>query len=136
MNQKKHGISVEDYDFHNNIEISFKGCNADVERIDWLSHMISPDDRFEVKSFTFKEYTRQVNHIVAYLDKATIYNRVINDDTTVAQYLHNLTLAQLSKFIELAAENNCPNVSAILLEYKKENFKDVDAMAEFTLEDW
>ena len=136
MNQKKHGISVEDYDFHNDIEISFKGCNANVERIDWLRHVISPDNRFEVKSFMFKEYTRQVNHIVAYLDKATIYNRVINDDTTVAQYLHNLTLAQLSKFIELAAENNCANVSAILLEYKKENYKDVDAMAEFTLEDW
>ncbi len=136
LKQDKHGISVVDYDFHNDIEISFAGCNADVERIDWTRHMISPNDRFEVKSFTFKEYTRQVNHIVAYLDKASIYNRVINDDKTVAQYLHNLTLAQLSKFIDLAAENNCPNVSAILLEYKNENYKDADTMAEFTLGDW
>ncbi len=136
LKQEKHGIFVEDYDFHAEIIISFEECDADVERLDWSRHDISPDDRFEVRKFRFEKYSRQVNHIVAYLDRVSIYNRIVNDDVTVAQYLQNLTLAQVSKFIEVASQNNCPNVSAILLEYKNEHFADLDPMAEFTLEDW
>ncbi len=136
MNQEKHGIVVDDFEFHDSIAISFEGCSAFVERLDWSRHHISPDDRFEIEEFWFKKYSRQVNHIVAYLDKASIYNRIINDDVTVAQYLRNLTLAQLLKFIEVASQNECPNVGAILLEYKNEHFADLDSMAEFTLGDW
>lgn len=136
LKQEKHGIFVEDMNFHDDIEISFKECNATVVRLDWNRHSISPKDCFEIRKFRFEKYSHQVNHIVAYFDKATVYNRIINDDVTVAQYLHNLTPAQISNFIEVASQNECPNVSAILLDYKNEHFAEFDPMAEFTLEDW
>ena len=136
LNQEKHGIFVEDFDFHADIQISFAECYAEVERLDGTGHSISPNDGFEVKNFSFEKYSRQVNHIVAYLDKSTLYDRIVHDDVSVAQYLKNLTLAQTTKFIELAAQNNCTNVSAILLAYKNEHFADFNPMSEFTLEDW
>lgn len=136
LKQEKHGIFVKDMNFHDDIEISFKECNATVVRLDWDRHSISPKDCFEIRKFRFEKYSHQVNHIVAYFDKATVYNRIINDDVTVAQYLHNLTPAQMSNFIEVASQNECPNVSAILLDYKNEHFAEFDPMAEFTLEDW
>ena len=86
LNAEKHGIDVRDEDFHNEIIITFEDCDADVERVerlDWSRNRISPNDRFEVKTFKFKKYTRQVNHIVAYLDKATMYNRITKDDISV-----------------------------------------------------
>lgn len=138
LNAEKHGIDVRDEDFHNEIIITFEDCDADVERVerlDWSRNRISPNDRFEVKTFKFKKYTRQVNHIVAYLDKATMYNRITKDDISVTQYLHNFTAAQIVEFITLATENKAVNVAAALLEYKQQHFGDVDSLAEYTL-DW
>ena len=135
LNAEKHGIDVRDEDFHNEIIITFEDCDADVERLDWSRHEISPNDRFEVKTFKFKKYTRQVNHIVAYLDKATVYDRITKDDVSVTQYLHNFTAAQIVEFITLATENKAVNVAAALLEYKQQHFGDVDSLAEYTL-DW
>ena len=135
LNAEKHGIDVRDEDFHNEIIITFEDCDADVERLDWSRHEISPNDRFEVKTFKFKKYTRQVNHIVAYLDKATVYDRITKDDVSVTQYLHNFTAAQVVEFITLATENKAVNVAAALLEYKQQHFGDVDSLAEYTL-DW
>ncbi len=134
LKQEKHGIFVDDYDFHNEICIGFEDCSATVERLDWNRHEISPNDGFEIKHFSFKKYTRQVNHIVSYLDKATIYNRIANDDISVAQYLGNFTLAQITEFINIAIKNNCPNVTALLLDFKNKNFADFDPMEEFSLE--
>ena len=135
LNAEKHGIDVRDEDFHNEIIITFEDCDADVERLDWSRHEISPNDRFEVKTFKFKKYTRQVNQIVAYLDKATVYDRITKDDVSVTQYLHNFTAAQIVEFITLATENKAVNVAAALLEYKQQHFGDVDSLAEYTL-DW
>lgn len=132
--QGKHGISVEDYDFHNQIDISFKGCDAFVERIDWHRHEINNDDNFEVQAFGFREYTRQTNHIVAYLDKITVYGRVLKDDTSIATYLDSFTLAQITEFINAAVENQCNNCLAVLMEYKNSKFSEYDPMDEFTLE--
>ena len=135
LNAEKHGIRVYDLNFHNDISICFSGCSADVVRIDFVRHMISPNHGFEVRQFNFWKYTRQVNHIVAYLDKASLCNRILKDDASVTQYLHNFTLAQVMEFIRLASENNAVNVTAALLEYKNEHFGAVDPTVEFTL-DW
>lgn len=132
--QSKHGIFVEDNDFHNEIYIDFDGCNADVERIDWHRHEINNDDNFEVKSFGFKKYTRQTNHIVAYLDKITVYGRVLKDDVSIATYLDGFTLAQITEFINAATENKCNNCLAVLMEYKNNKYSEYDPMDEFTLE--
>lgn len=135
MNQARHGIYVTDEAFHDEISISFDECDAIVERIDWASHSIDPNHRFEVKQFGFTKYTRQVNHIVGLLDKWTVYGRILNDDTSITEQLPQFTLAQITEFIKVAAENNCTNVTALLLDYQAHHFADFDAMAEFTLEE-
>lgn len=132
--QNKHGIWVEDEDFHNSIYISFEDCDAEVDRIDFARHMINMDDRFEVTSFSFKKYTRKTNHIAAYLDKITVFGRIANDDVSVADHIGSFTLAQITECIRIAQENNAVNVTAILLEHKNNNFADFDPMDEFTLD--
>jgi hypothetical protein len=132
--REKHGISIEDCDFHNQIDISFDGCNATVERIDWARHEIDMNHRFAVQSISFRALTRKVNHILAYLDRITVYDRIVKDDVTVAQFLPSFTLAQITEFIKLASENNCPNVTAILLDFQQKNFPNFDPLAEFTLD--
>ena len=132
--QEKHGITVEDHDYHNDIVISFADCVSIVDRIDWRRHEIDINDRFEVLEFTFKSYTRKVNHIVAYLDKVTIYDRIRNDDVTISQSLSAFTVVQISEFIKVAAENNCANVLAVLIDYKNKHFSDYDPMDEYILE--
>lgn len=134
-NQKKHGITVDDNDYHNEIIIHFSGLRADVKRIDWERHEIHLDHRFEIKKISYQKYTRQVNHEIAYLDKITVWDRVRNDDQTVADMLPGFTLAQIMEFISAAQEANAVNVLAVLMDYKNKNFSDYDPMEEFTL-DW
>ena len=134
LGQNKHGIYVEDVDFHNEINISFDDCNADIHRIDWLRHEILPDHRFEIRNFCVEQFTRKANHIIAYLDRVTIYDRIRKDDTGISTFLPQFTLAQITEFIKVATENNCTNVTALLLDYKNQNFADFDPMEEFSLE--
>ena len=132
--QAKHGITVEDYDFHNDITITLADCDADVERIDWRRHEIRMEDRFEVKSFRCKKYTRQVNHIVAYLDRITVWDRVKMDDIGVMEIMDRFTLAQVTEFIKAAQEANAVNVLAALMDYKNTHFAEFDPMDEFVLD--
>ena len=134
LHQEKHGIFVQDNDYHNEIEISLEDCAADIDRIDWRRHEISPEDRFEIKKFSVRRYTRQANHIVAYLDRITVWDRVRQDDVGVMDIMDGFTLAQITEFIKVATENNCTNVTALLLDYKNQNFADFDPMEEFSLE--
>jgi len=134
LKQEKHGIRAADYDFHNDIEISFMDCDAVVERIDWRQHEIDVNDRFEVKTFRFNNYTRQVNHVVAYLDRVTVWDRVRLDDISVMDMMDTFTLAQITEFILTAQEAGAANVLAALLEYKNTRFADFDPMDDFTLE--
>ena len=132
--KEKHGITVQDYDYHNEIYIYFDGIKTSVERLDFRRHAIENGDRFEVKTFSFEKYNRKVNHIVAYLDRITVYNRIKNDDVSVERFLSQFTLAQITEFIKIAQENNATNVAALLLEYKNANFADFDPMDDFSLE--
>ena len=132
--REKHGIHVEDHNYHNEIYISLDECDAEVERIDWKRHEIDNNDNFEISSIEFDKYTRKLNHIIGYLDKITISGRVIKDDITVHQYLDEFTLEQITEFINLAAEHKCQNVLAMLMEYKNNHYSDYNPMDEFTLE--
>ena len=132
--QSKHGITIFDFDFHNDITINISDCNVYVERIDWRRHEIRMEDRFEIKKFGFKKYTRQVNHIVAYFDRITIWDRVRKDDVGVIEMLGGFTFAQIMEFISVAQESNAINVLALLLEYKNKNFSEFNPMEEFVLE--
>ena len=134
LKNEKHGISVRDWNYHNEIEISFVDCDARVERIDWARHQIDMNDRFEVKEIRVKRRTRVANHIIAYLDNITIIDRIIADDVTIVDTLHDCSLAQITDYINIANENNANNVLAALMEYKNECFSDFDPMGEFTLD--
>ena len=117
-NQEKHGIRVEDQDFHNSILIEFEDCNAYVERINWRRHEIDNDDLFEVQRFWFEEYTRKVNHIVSFLDRITVFDRIKKDDITVYESIKKFTLAQVLECINAANESGSKNCLAVLLEEK------------------
>ncbi len=134
-NQKKHGITVDDNDYHNEIIIHFSGLRADVKRIDWERHEIHPDHRFEIQKISYWNYTRQVNHEITYLDKITVWDKVRNDDQTVVDMFPSFTLAQIIEFISAAQEANAVNVLAVLMDYKNKSFVDYDPMEGFTL-DW
>ncbi len=132
--KRKHGIFVTDADFHNEIDIKFADLDANVKRIDWRYHEILPEDRFEVISVAFDEYTRISNHVIAYLDRITMYGRILNDDTSIEHFLPAFTLAQITEFIRLATENDCVNVTALLLNYKNTIYPDFDPFDEFSLD--
>ena len=132
--QVKHGITVEDYDFHNDITITLADCDAYVERIDWRRHEIKMEDRFEIKNFAFKNYTRQTNHITAYLDRITVWERVKLDDPTVMEILDRFTLAQIMDLVKLAQDVEAKHLLAQLIDYKNTHFAEFDPMDEFTLE--
>ncbi len=134
LNQEKHGIVVSNFNFNNDISIYLSGCTATVDRLDFRRHDIDVNDNFEISSFDFRVYTRQVNHIVAYFDRVTVYERIKNDDTAIEQVLPRFTLAQIMDFIGVAAENNSTAVMALLIDYKARTFENFDPMEEFTLE--
>ena len=127
MNKDKHGIVMEGQS-----RIDLKGCSAGLRLVeghhDWINN------EFEITDFRFDKFNRQVNHIVCYLDKATVAGRIKKDDVSVLQWLHLFTVAQIMEFIDLAGESGSVNVQAILLQYKQEHFADFDPMAEFTLD--
>jgi hypothetical protein len=133
-NQEKHGIGVEDINFHDEIYINLKDCQAIIERTDYRGHDFNNEDTFEISSFKIEKYSRQANHIVAYLDKITVSGRILKDDISIESWLPQFTLAQITEFIDLASKNECFNVTALLLDYKNRAFVDYDPMDEFSLD--
>lgn len=154
MSQDKHGITVK-YERHDRdtekIVFSFSGCDASIKRLvepsyitaqeqfgnQWIaysSQRIDPQEFFEILDFSFRTYTRQVNHIVEPLDKRTIRDLIVKDDVSIVDRLASFTLAQIEEFLKLATDNSCMNVTAALLEFKNANFVGFDPMAECTLD--
>ena len=74
------------------------------------------------------------NHVIAYLDRITMLDRIRKDDLSVPDFLPGCNIAQIADYINCAQEANATNVLAALLEYKNAHFADFDPMAEFTLE--
>jgi hypothetical protein len=87
-----------------------------------------------IDEIVVKEWSRKSNTIVSFLDKITIYSRILNNRLGSTNELKRFTLAQISDFIRIANENNATNALAILLDYKNKNFADFDPMDEFVLE--
>ncbi len=139
--QEKRGIHVDapayrDYNgYYNDIEFKFDVWDAEVKYIDKNIPNYEMYECFEIKSFSYKTYNRHINHLVAYFDRATVWDRIRRDDVDVINILPRFTLAQICEFIKVANESGSVNVTALLLEYKNKNFADFDPMAEFSL-DW
>lgn len=132
---KQPTIHVTDYDFHNDITISFDGCDAQIKRLDWARHQIDMNDNFEVEEIQYGRKSRTGNHTIAYLDKITTMGRIADDDITIGDSLSRFTIAQITTFISKAQEVKANNVLAILLDYKNKTFGTTNPMDEFTL-DW
>ena len=133
---EKHGLSFYYNYFHNDVGfyVTIPGCKLDGKRTVWHDHELLPDETFTLGQFAFDKYTRKVNHLVTVLDRWTVYQRIKNDDVSVADLLDSFTLAQIVEFIGIATENNATNVTALLLDYNNKHYADFDPMAEFTLE--
>ena len=129
-----HGIHIEDYDFHNEIIITFDDCDAEIDRRGMWRH--TTDGEYVIEKFIPKK-TRRANHITAYLDRITIVGRIAKDDISALEYLNRFTIAQISSFIDVCNKNHCVNCLAALLDYKNKLYLDepIDLMKEFTLED-
>ena len=134
VNREKHGITIVDNNFHNEIIISLEDCDAEIERIDYERHYIDMSHNFEIKKISVAAKSRIANHQIAYFDRITAYGRILKDDVSVERFLQYFTIAQITEFIRVATENNATNVLAMLLEYKNNKFADFDPMAEFILD--
>ncbi len=135
MNRKKHGISIRterEYDYFYFDSIELKDCNLTEKIINDYDAM--EDIIFELNEFTYDIYNRQVNHIVYILDRLTVYSRIQKDDVSIEKQLGGFNEAQITDFIELATESKATQVVALLLEYKKEHFKETDFFDDFLLD--
>ena len=133
-NREKDGIMIYDENFHETVVIEFVDCAASVARIDWHRHELNNEDRFEVTDFAFTHYNRQVNHIVAYLDKVTVLERIKKDDASVVDILNDFSLAQILEFISEANENGSKNCLALLLQEKNRRWPEYDGVTSLVLE--
>ena len=127
MNKEKHGIIMEGQS-----RITLKGCSAGLRLVEGHHDWYNND--FEITDFRYDEWNQQVNHIVVHLDKGTVAGRVKKDDISVVQWFDRFTLAQITEFINMAAEANASQVLAQLIEYKNTDYSDFNPMDEFTLD--
>ena len=134
--QKKHGIGVDGLGaYSEGFELWLTDCKLEAEPSDWrYVPGVNDDFYYTLGKFTFTKYTRWTNHIVGWFDRYLIADKVKKDDVSVYNMLSGFSLAQITEFLKLATENNCTNVTALLLDYKNQNFADFDPMEEFSLE--
>jgi hypothetical protein len=134
--QKKHGMGVDNlYAYSDSFSLWLTNCSMEAEPSDWrYVPGINQDLFFKLGDFTFRRYTRWTNHIVGWFDRYLIVERIKKDDVSVGEILDGFTLAQITEFMKIAAENSCTNVMAVLLEFKNQHFTDFDPMEEFSLD--
>ena len=134
QNAEKHGIHYYDEEFHSCVGFMLDDCSLENELAGTFGHEIASNATFELGRFTFKKFTRKVNHIVYLFDKWTIRSRIAKDDISVMELMQRYNAAQITDFLNTAIENKAVNLTAALLSYKQEHFPEYDAFSEFTLE--
>ena len=89
-----------------------------------------------VIKYIVPQKTRTANHIIAYLDRISVSERIAKDDVSALNLLNQFTIAQVSSFIDICNKNKCVNCLAELLDRKNKMLDgDIDVMDEFTLDD-
>ena len=131
----KHGIHAygvyafsEDFGFE--LDDCKLGYECDTCRLDEIKGVY-----YTLGKFSFKKFTRKVNHIITILDKMTVSDRILKDDVSVVEQMNSFTVAQIIEFISMAQEAGAVNVTAALLEYRNNTYPDYNVMDEFVL-DW
>ncbi|MDY4046668.1 hypothetical protein, partial [Negativibacillus massiliensis] len=101
---------------------------------EYVHHTLSQDARVEFGRLEVKRPTRWANHILGLLDKWTVADRILKDDSSIVRCLDIFTLAQITELLSLSIEHNSSNCTAVLLEYKNKHFSDFNPIDEFTLD--
>ena len=130
----KHGIWFEYDNATSELRTSFDGLDLECDFTEFQRHWMDQDARVVFGKLKVKTPGRAANHVLALLDKWTVYGRILRDDVSAAEYLDSFTLAQVTELLNLAIEHNCTNCTAALLAYKNDHFADFDPMDVFTLE--
>mgnify|MGYP000263093051 CR=1 FL=1 len=134
QNAEKHGIHYYDEEFHSCVGFTLDDCDLENKLIGSLRYDVDATIAFRLGRFTFNKFTRKVNHIVYLFDKWTIRSRIAKDDSTVMELMQRYNAAQITDFLNTAIESKASNLTAALLDYKREHFPEYDAFSEFTLE--
>jgi hypothetical protein len=129
-NRKQHGITVQRFGY-NGVTIALSECNAQIEIVDTE---FSEFADFELWKIEFEQFSKSVNHHIAYFDFHTVDDRIKKDDDSIGCVLSAFTYAQIAHFIDTATTYNATKTLALLLDYKNKNFADFDPMEEFVLE--
>ena len=133
QNAEKHGVHYRKnvgWSYPERTYFTLDDCELEV--ID--AHMWDGIGTLTLGKFTFRKYTRKVNHIVYLFDKWTIQERIQKDDVGILAMLASYNAAQITEFLNMAVESKATNLTAALLEYKHTHFPAYDAFAEFTLD--
>ena len=80
------------------------------------------------------KFSRYANHIIYLLDKWTIEERILKNDSTIGDVLDGFTVAQLLEFIKMASDKNSTDSLAVLMDFKDKKYQNIDPMAKFTLD--
>ena len=75
-----------------------------------------------------------MNHIVAYLDRITRYERIRKDDISAVENLKGLTLAQILECIDTANKSGSKNCLAVLLEEKQKHWPEYSGLESLLLD--
>ena len=88
---------------------------------------------YNIHEFRFEKFDRQVNHIIAYLDRLTLPGRICKNDPDIRRALKGLSLASINDLIDLAQKRNAHNSLAVLMDYKNDTFGTGNLSDEFSL---
>ena len=124
--QEKRGISINWYSgyYSESHYLSIEGFDLDCNSV-----MVDGNDMVDITSIKPKKWNRRANMVISFLDRITIYSRILKDDPSIGTLLDSFTLPQILSFIDFAAKNECVNATAVLLNYRNENFPEYDGFA-------
>ncbi|MCR4615490.1 MAG: DUF4132 domain-containing protein [Clostridiales bacterium] len=140
---KKRGIKVSSegnttYDYRSRTYRSDNNCLR-FENAMEVSYVFDEDEK--ILTFSKARFIpgtdRARNASIYELDKAVLSSRIIQDDAQLLteEVLENYTVAQIVELIDIAAQNNAVQCTAVLMDYKNSRFADYDAFDAFSL-DW
>ena len=109
-------------------------CNLTLTNFDIEQKEKADGLALEITRIQPLKWDRRSNAIISFLDRVCIYDRIHNDDVTIAESLDQFTLEQITDFLSMAAKHSLPKVTALLLDYKNTHFAAFDPMEEFLLE--
>ena len=134
--KQAHGIDVLGYgDYSEDFGFSLKDCELETTTDMWrFTHQDAQDSFYELGSFKVTKFSRYANHIIYLLDKWTIEERILKNDSTIGDVLDGFTVAQLLGFIKLASDKKSTDCLAVLMDFKDKKYRDFDPMAKFTLD--